>query len=215
MTTATPLATAINSLSPLRACTRTLQGRQYALIASPKGHLDLYAFDSNDTPPTLLGPVKDRDALKALVVAHGALVDAAAARAAWLAARKPLTHHAVIHNFQAFLNGAKTHPITKSTAPELIAMLDCPHEIGTKFIVVSKSSKYPLHTTTVLDVNSRTLYRAAHEHGMAVFWRGVAARSGGAVQVLSPCESYDPAAKPKLTAREEWALLNIPASKTA
>lgn len=81
-----------------------------------------------------------------------------------------------------FLFGC-TAPMSKTKRYE-----HCP---GSHYVVVSKrAASAGRCVTTVLDVPLRRLYRAAHDTGMACFWKGVAKRRAGAVEYLQAGASF-------------------------
>lgn len=72
---------------------------------------------------------------------------------------------------------------------ELIAMLDCDHPEGARFIVVTKGTSRPNYVNTVLDMQAKRFFRAVSPTGMVSFWKGVAKRRA-AVQLLSASEAF-------------------------
>ena len=100
---------------------------------------------------------------------------------------------AIVSNFVNFFadTGPVPPPVQTLPVARLISMLDCEHCPGSHYVVVSKrAASSGRCVTTVLDVPLRRLYRAAHDTGLASFWKGVARRRAGAVEYLQAGASF-------------------------
>ena len=97
---------------------------------------------------------------------------------------------AIAHNFHKALK-AMYAPVATVPVARLISMLDCDHDVGSKYAVVSKPVKAGRSVTTVLDVPLGKVWRAEHATGMVRFWKDVAKRRP-AVEFVSGAEEYEP-----------------------
>jgi len=128
-------------------------------------------------------------------------------------ARHAITRHTAAKNF-ASVPAAASAPVSVASLARLISMLDCEHEPNARYAVVCKRVSCNRRSapgsaefiTTVLDVPLNRIYRASSPSGLAALWRGIAARSKGAVQYVPAAGVYVPDVPPERVPREQWYL---------
>ena len=111
----------------------------------------------------------------------------------------------IVSNFAPVLG--KTALVSTVSISRLVAMLDCEHGDGSKYVVVSKRMKQNgvnSNVTAVLDIPLRKLYLATNANGMTRYWQGLAAKYPQHVQYLKPSEVFTPSPEPERTPREFW-----------